>query len=194
VRFIPWKGENYETGFAGRHVLVLGESHYCASAEDVKPEMTCEIIRDLFNPDSESEPYKNTYTKFAKAMLGRETLTFADKKTFWNSVAFYNFVQTAMTGPRLAPSTDDFKCSEGAFFEVMETLRPDLIIVWGSRLYNNLPRGGMQGPDLRAPDGKWIETWKYFLKDGSDVPVLPIMHPSAAFSPEYWNQVIGLAL
>jgi len=66
--------------------------------------------------------------------------------------------------------------------------------VWGSRLYNNLPRGGIQGMDLRARDGRWIETWRYFLKDGAAVNVLPVMHPAADFSPEYWNQVISLVL
>ena len=43
---------------------------------------------------------------------------------------------------------------------------------------------------LMAPDGKAIETWAYETRDGHAVQVLPIMHPSAAFSPDYWHEVI----
>ena len=30
VKFTPWKGENYdESGFLGKKLLIVGESHYC---------------------------------------------------------------------------------------------------------------------------------------------------------------------
>ena len=37
VHFRPWVGSGYERGIAGRKVLVLGESHYCARPEDDVP-------------------------------------------------------------------------------------------------------------------------------------------------------------
>ena len=73
----------------------------------------------------------------------------------------------------------------------IDALRPDIVIVWGSRLYNNLPQGGLQGDDLKAPDGRWVETWRYFLSDRKEVKVVPIMHPSSSFSPEYWHQFLS---
>lgn len=195
VNYLPWVGENYMAeGFAGRRVLALGESHYCAKASDSAPGITRDVILGLLDEDAEFEQYMNTYTKFAKAMLGADTLTFEDKRRFWNSIAFYNYVQKPMPAARIAPSKEDFSASAESFFDVLEELRPEVVIVWGSRLYNNLPRGGMQGDDLRAPDGRWVETWRYFLQDGSAVHVLPIMHPSAAFSPEYWHEVLALAI
>lgn len=106
----------------------------------------------------------------------------------------YNYVQVPMSGPRVAPTQENFRNSEAAFFEVIESLRPDIIIVWGRRLYNNLPKGGLQGDDLKTPDGQWIETWRYFLSDRKEVKVIPIMHPSSFFSPEFWHNFLSAVI
>ena len=192
INYLPWIGKHYSTtGFGGKRILALGESHYCDKSSDATEDITRKVIADLFDPQSEHEAYKNTYTKFAVALLGRDSLSFEDKERFWNSIAFYNYVQVPMTGARVAPSQKDFNDSEAAFFEVLESLRPDIVIVWGSRLYNNLPQGGLQGDDLRAPDGHWVETWRYFLGDRKEVKIVPIMHPSSSFSPDYWHQFLS---
>ena len=192
VRFLPWVGQAYRVGFAGKRVLVLGESHYCASPQDAVPTITRDVIKGLSDPTLEHEPYMNTYTKFVETMVGRDRLTHREKGDFWESVAFYNFVQSPLPKARLAPSVEEFRSGETAFFEVLEELRPETVVAWGSRLYNNLPKGGMQGDDIKGPDGRWMETWKYFLRDGSPVHVIPIMHPSSSsFSPSYWHEIIS---
>ena len=120
VRLSPWIGEIYSTtGYAGKRILALGESHYCEKASDATEDITQKVIADLFDPQSGHEAYKNTYTKFAEALLGRNCLSFEYKERFWNSIAFYNYVQVPMTGARLAPSQKDFRDSEAAFFEVL---------------------------------------------------------------------------
>lgn len=193
--FLPWVGRNYKNeGFAGRKVLALGESHYCSEETDAVADITRNVISGLLDPEAVFEPYMNTYTKFVKAMLGKSELTHNDKVSLWDSIAFYNYIQVPMPAARIAPSKKDFAASSEPFFEVLEMLRPEIVLAWGSRLYNNLPKGGMQGNDLKAPDGRWIETWLYFLKDGSPVRVVPITHPSAAFSPDYWHEVISIVL
>ena len=99
--FLPWIEENFNNeGFAGRRIPILGESHYCANAEDANEGFTIEVTRAILGKDAEFEP----------------------------------------------------------FFDTLETLRPDIMPVWGSRIYNNLPKGGMQGDDFKAPDDRWIET------------------------------------
>ena len=189
VHFQPWTGSAYLHGINGRKVLVLGESHYCAKPEDDVPAVTVNVIRDLLDPDSEFEAYKNTYTKFERALAGKE-LDWSGKAELWNSVVFYNYVQVPMSGPRRAPAAAEFRASEAAFFEILEHFRPDCVIVWGSRLYNNLPQAGRQGPDLRLPDGTHRETWTYTLSGGHTVRLLPITHPSAGFTPAYWHEAI----
>lgn len=133
VKFYPWIGKNWGVSFGGKLILVLGESHYCASPADAYPGMTWDIIKDLFDPNSPHEPYKNTYTKFAKALSGKfDRMTIADKEELWESVAFYNYIQEPLTGPRTAPSDAQFKASEEAFEEVVDTWQPDVIIAWGT--------------------------------------------------------------
>lgn len=189
VIFLPWVGRHYHTGWNGKRLMVLGESHYCASSEEAVPQITNWIIADLMDADSEHEGYKNTYNKFANALSGKR-LSWDEKKTFWHSVLFYNYVQVPLSGTRISPTAQDFAQSEAAFFEVLETYCPGCIIAWGKRLYNNLPRRGYQLPDLALPNGDSMETWAYETSDGQIVEVLPVTHPSAAFVPSYWHEVI----
>jgi hypothetical protein len=105
-------------------------------------------------------------------------------------VVFYNYVQVAMSGARVAPRPEDFRKSETAFFEVLELYTPDIVIAWGQRLYNNLPQGGKQLPDLTIDSGRFAgnatELWSYQVA-GKSIAVMPITHPSAAYSTGYFN-------
>ena len=189
VKFLPWVGNQYAQGINEKRVMVLGESHYCAHESEAVPEITRNIVRYLFDSDNEHEGFMNTYTKFGRALGGGQRYD-QDKEALWNSVLFYNYVQVPISEARKAPKSEDFTNSEAALFEVLEQYKPDCMIVWGSRLYNNLPRKGTQTDDLKLHDGKILETWSYKLASGHTVYLLPITHPSAAFSPEYWHHAI----
>ena len=189
VKFIPWVGSQYAEGIKGKRVMVLGESHYCAHESDAVPQLTINIIHHILNPDSEHEGFMNTYTKFGRALAGKG-LYDKDRAEVWNSVLFYNYVQVPISEARKAPEKQDFVDAESPFFTVMEQYRPDCVIVWGKRLYNNLPRKGYQTENLKLSDGKTIETWAYELDSGHKVHLLPITHPSAAFTPDYWHEAI----
>ena len=108
VKFKPWVGENYETGIhQGKKLMILGESHYCANPEtEATEDITIKVIEDLLDPFSEYEGYKNTYTKFAKAVVGEKQFSDETKKEFWQHVIFYNYVQTAISGARVSPTTE----------------------------------------------------------------------------------------
>ena len=102
VHFLPWVGSKYNIGWQGKRLMILGESHYCASLKDAVPSITHDIIADLFDADSEHEAYKNTYTKFMRSLTGHP-LSNEEKREAWNRVLFYNFVQEPLTGPRTPP-------------------------------------------------------------------------------------------
>lgn len=196
VKFKPWVGENYETGIhQGKKLMILGESHYCANPEtEATEDITIKIIEDLLDPFSEYEGYKNTYTKFAKAVVGEKQFSDETKKEFWQHVIFYNYVQTAISGARVSPTTEQFRNSEQAFFEIISQYQPDLIIVWGKRLYNNLPQQGTQLPDLQISQGIYAgessEVWSYTI-GGKTIVLLPITHPSASmFELQYHKDLI----
>lgn len=200
VRFLPWIGENYENGISydengiiqygtpenkGKKILVLGESHYCADEKDATEDLTRSVIKDFIDPDSVFEPYKNTYTKFERALAGK-TLVKEEQKGLWEHVVFYNYVQRPLSGARITPTQEDFKISETPFWKILSVLKPDLIIVLGKRLYINLPQQGFRGEDIEVMDD-FVETW--VLND--EIKMLPIIHPAAPmFIPTVWNDVI----
>ncbi len=214
VKFHPWVGDKYEYGIKGfdengiivygtkedpgKKILIVGESHYCAKKEDAIPSITINTIGDLIDPNSEWEPYKNTYTKFIKSFTGyTDDLEFEDKKKAWEHLSFYNYVQEAMIGPRVSPTFGDFKNSEEAFWEVLNELKPDLIIIWGARLYNNLPQGGKQLEDLEVYVDKNLyrsEIWSYDIDIDNNtkcIPVLYVNHPSSGYITTFWSIVIN---
>ncbi|MDM1370764.1 hypothetical protein [Myroides marinus] len=190
VKFLPWVGTAYQDGINGKCVLVLGESHYCANEIDAVPTLTQEIIKDLFDSNSPHEGYKNTYTKFAKALVGTD-ISFEDKERIWNSVAFYNYVQEPISGARVAPTDKQFRDSDEAFFEILEQLQPDYIIAWGQRLYDNLPNVGFLAKSLKVSPEELYEVWCYTVSSGRNIPLLRITHPSAAFSWDVWYNTIN---
>lgn len=82
--------------------------------------------------------YKHLQTLlcFERNVLGRETSP-EDSVSFWQSVAFYNYMQHAQSGPRKSLEHKDKEYYEKAFREILEELKPNYIIVWGKRLHNN---------------------------------------------------------
>lgn len=205
VHLLPWVGSEYENGInydengiiqygtpekKGKRVLVLGESHYCARKEDVKPDLTRNIIKDFIDPNSKFEPYKNTYTKLERALAGKSDIEKGEREMLWKHVIFYNYVQEALTAPRFAPCTEQFIVSEEAFWEVLSLYNPDIVICCGKRLYINLPQQGMQGEDVIIENGEYeTETWVYTLKK-KEITLLSIHSPSSAFEPFFWHEFI----
>lgn len=216
IFFIPFVGDEYENGLIlkedgtieagteenkGLKVMVLGESHYCgdecaecglASSCEKKEcrTFTQNVLKhylDYLNGKEgvEFEPWMNTFTKFGKALTGKDERSIE----IWESVIFYNYIQRAMNAARTRPDSDDFKNSEKAFFEILQKYKPNIIICWGNRLFNNLPnKNGEYGKIIAIGERKYY-TWHYQLK-GFKASLLSIYHPSIGFNWESWNKVI----
>ncbi|WP_251619838.1 hypothetical protein [Odoribacter lunatus] len=189
VKLKPWVGKNYRQGFQGRKIMVLGESHY--ADHPCGENFTSEIVADNFlNPQVERKGWMNTYTKFERAMLGRE-LSQEERMEFWDSIMFYNYIQEPLCGPRLKPTREQYIAAQEPFIEILEEFHPDGVIVWSERLYNALPQCGQQGDSIIVQSAEEVETWKYFLSDGHEISVLPIQHPSSGFSWDYWYPILS---
>ena len=116
VFFKPWVGVKYASGARfGKRVMVLGESHY---EWDPKVKLYPEFTRAAIEEQAAGKHTYAFWTHVATAFLGHSP-TLAEKREFWDAVAFYNFVQQVVDGgPRVAPSDAMWKASEGAFAEV----------------------------------------------------------------------------
>jgi len=209
VHFFPWFGDNFKQGFSvdenqnislankgGKKILVLGESHYCANLKDDIPELTQNVLDRYiaFLKGGEFEPWMNTFTKFGKALMDKD-LTKEEVLNVWNHLAFYNYVQSPLSGPRLSPSDEQFENSVVSFFEVLKVMCPDYIIAWGYRLYSAMPENdgesimGRAGDPILDTEGEEYHTWLYTIGKHS-IPLLEMRHPSASFSWEYWGKII----
>ena len=188
IKYMPWVGKNYSAGYKGKKILVLGESHYDEPGI-INKGLTRWVIHDIaYEPGGQS--YRATFTCFERAMVGRP-MTQKEREEFWESVMFYNYLQFPTVGPRSNPKPEHWGASEDAFLELLETYMPDLIIVWGVRLFNALPPLGGKDGVIELGNGDTVDYWVYPIK-GKEIPALKIHHPSAPTGRnwEYWNMVI----
>jgi hypothetical protein len=184
VFFLPWKGKQYGRSRLGR-LLVLGESHH---GNDPAPNWTVEVVEEYI-ANKDSQPWFRTFTNIGLAVAGSAYWELG-RLEFWNSVAFYNYVQEPVPGPRQAPTHEMFARSEPGFFEVVSALRPSHILALGYRLWGQMPPFESECDALYV-GGKRADCGYY----GSTNRVhralaLAIYHPSAGFSAAQWHPLI----
>ena len=188
IHFEPFKGTNYSNGGCFRKkILVLGESHH---GRDMGSSMTQDILDD--------QTYSNktypAYTKFERALVGYKTNSQA-RQCIWNSVMFYNYVQSCVPKSRQRPEQWQFDESEEAFFEVLENYEPDVILVWGSRLWEALPYTNYEADDDCEYDGCEYDGCEYrcgsYTTDsGLVIPCYEMQHPSSGFNWSWWHEYL----
>lgn len=199
VFFSPRIGKDYARGgIFGKKILALGESHYCGSgcadcSECGKhPEcsdFTTNVVNWCLDSSVEREGWMNTYLKFERSLVGKETTPLESRK-IWDSIAFYNFLQVAMGGAREAGTNQQYRAAAEPFMQVLEELQPDVLIVWGVRLWNNLPnRNWTDGPKVSV-DGYEVQNGYYTLPSGKKVKVVCVYHPSVGYDWSFWHKVI----
>lgn len=180
IRFHPWIGARYGSGNQFRkRVLILGESHYSKKKEPSRSLTFQVVVRQLTGEHTAS-----FWTNIAGAFLGREP-SLDDKRRFWHDVAFYNYIQDPLPGPRKPPYAAMWKHGEQAFTEVLDLLAPQVVIVLGYRLWKHMPvhKGKRTREVQGAPQ---TETRRYPLSDGSSCLAYAIRHPSAGFNRDDW--------
>ena len=187
-QFDPWVGDNYWRGFEGRpRLLILGESHYGGDPPDKS--LTQELTREY----AEGMWLHRFWTGIMQVVAGRDR-TEIDRMHFWQSVAFYNFIQEFVAGPRTRPAPEAWRFARPAFAAVLEALRPQALLVLGVCLWNNLPNSGREGPTLQVGELS-RKSWLYPLSESSEVLAAGINHPSSwGFRWETWHPVVAALL
>lgn len=182
IRFKPFIGKNY--GNQVFKILILGESHYLN--ENDKEDflngnsriegITRNVLTDYINYKTVGgffHRWMNTFTKFGNVFSNKK-LTSAEAVEFWQSCVFYNYVQAPTSGPRTPPTKEEFILSMQAFNEVISECKPNLIIFWGYRLWNNFPKEPHATINL-------INSQIHYLKLSVNVPFLVLQHPSTRY-------------
>ena len=97
-----------------------------------------------------------------------------------------------MDDTRTAATKQQYRDSEAAFFQVMEENQPDILIVWGRRLWSNLPYTNWEEGEEILVDGYAVDNGYYTLKNGHKVRAFCVYHPSAGYDWSYWHKVISV--
>lgn len=135
--FDPWVGSKYQSdGIDGIRVLFLGESHY-GETSDIYPEYTSDIVRKYGQNERAA-----FFTKVAKLILGygkEEWISDSDRAEAWEKVAFYNYIQSILPKERERPTPEMWEQAPPYFFQTLDELKPQVVVVLGLELMRNIP-------------------------------------------------------
>lgn len=175
VRFLPWIGSSYKSGFRGCRLLVLGESHYgdWDGKEHEMQNFTRERVEEVIDRDKDC---KSLWRYIEQAILNERRVNGwapSGGRALWEYLVFYNFVQSPIQGgARVRPTRAQFIASQPHFRAIMEALRPERVLVCGKGLW-----GWME--DCDAGHHLHADVQAYRLADGSAVWCLATVHPSS---------------
>lgn len=157
--FIPYRGSKYNQGINGKKILVLGASFYCDKCNcQFFDKCTNTIYKNSENYDAICPTYKcegkmlhnepsyciedapQTYQNFASFMS--PLCENGSYEEVWERMAFTNYVQFFLPSEegkyRVTLNSDlserDFK----AFIEVLNELKPNIVIIWGCVINSRL--------------------------------------------------------
>ena len=138
--FDPWVGANYgspnDLDLPSR-LLILGESHYDdGDPEEYRRSLTMEVIAAVIAEEQRNEYKRNYFKGVRKAVLGLSQEV--DAEDFWQSMAFYNFIQRLVEKPGIHPTPHMWKEARDRFRKTLNRLGPTHVIVTGFRLWDHL--------------------------------------------------------
>lgn len=178
--FEPWSGEHYRSGVEGVRLLLVGDSHYAADAEDGNSELTRNVVRRVVGGE---------YMRFfANTQLVISGSTNGTEVALWDSIAFYNYVQELAGATHEAiPTTSMYRKAASPFERVLHRLKPDGVLVLCKRTWlkigTDFPHGTNSTPMGGDDD---IRHWAY--PSGLAMVSTWINHPSGShgFKPADW--------
>ena len=209
--FKPFKGAEYDKGICGKKVLVLGASFYCPKTdcefwnECTNPEKKdsskfdeiCPYYAKLEgHPKLSDEPTNaisdciKTYKVFAKYIYqffdDKDVIGQYDYDKVWNRLAFTDYVQFFL--PTIKTHRSYFsKRDFNAFIEVLQKLKPDVVIAWGLPITTEI-RDNSENNSIFTDLDKLPETEYYIchmrvVGIDHEITYVSCYHPS---SVAYW--------
>ena len=196
VKFVPWIDVH---GYSQSDVKVLfvGESHYASPAHATDRELTIDVVHQARVGQLNRQSGKGFFTNIAALAKGR-LLSPEDREAWWPTVAFYNYIQVPVgQGPRVQFNLELFNDAHQAFHNVIETIRPELVVVLGRRVWFNMSTktvGSHQNLKCSEVDAVYREAWRYSVGGGETALSFHVRHPSSGFNFRTFNPLFRSAL
>lgn len=197
LKWLPFVGENYFYIPKEYRMLVVGESHYNDGTEKGKLDVDdIDWTRDMIQENAIDGVNWNTniIPNFHKAIFRENDF---NKYKFWNSVAFYNFIQRSMDTIKNRPSQEEFKDDWNTFFDLIRVIKPKTCLFIGVSASNHLMSAieesgfSCDGIVSVAKIGK-VSSRSSILKDveNNEIKLVFIQHTSSYFSWKKWNSYL----
>ncbi len=150
---------------------------------------TQQVLDDYLNENKERQNWMRTFLKFERSLVGEETNQ-AMRLEIWNSVIFFNYLQSRwVVLARLALPSNITNLARHSLRSSKST-DLSIIIVWGKRLWNNMPGGHWCKSKFLMFTG-WIAMTSngralvpngfYMMPGGKHVKALVVNHPSVGY-------------
>jgi hypothetical protein len=194
LKWLPWIGNHYFDIEQKQRILVVGESHYDdddtqASIEKVnKNTFTRDVISEVANDDYRYKMFSN----FHRILFKNNSVdTFGP---FWETVAFFNFIQRPMNTKKGRPTYADFHGGWKTFFEVIRTLQPKICIFIGTTAANSFANAientGFKSSGVKKEDkvgGAYPRTVIVTDDKNNETKIIFIRHTSRGSWPKWHN-------
>lgn len=150
MRLLPWQGPGFGAPNSydlPPRLLLVGHSHY--GGGNTYKGFTREVVKDCYIEHG-NLPF---FTKMAKVVLGSDwpQCTREHRASFYNTVAFYNFIQHVLGEKGERPTNEMWKYGRRAFLQCLDQVQPSHIVVFGFGVWDELPNERFtQHPQLAA--------------------------------------------
>ncbi len=188
LNYPPWIGRSYDSK-ENLRLLIVGRSYYDAKYRDSTLE---NFISDLSRGRAED----SFFTTIELVLSGRRHWKSGlggklklDRKKFWNSVCFHQYIQGILPDGYSPIERDMWKEAQEIYQDVLMTLQPDLVIMTGEDVFDNMPTlGGRQGK-VYSFQGSEMKTW--ILNPGkAECRIGRMLHPrDTAYNVEVWKEL-----
>lgn len=178
-----------------KKVMVLGASHYCGNGcrdcgdPVAHPEcavFTRDVVRDYLS-DNYSGDWKKTFTTFINSAFGRATSA-EERARLMDSIVFMNFLQRA-EGRDADEKHDEYfnaPANIEAFKATIRECRPEVVVTWGSRVWNAIPWDLGFGKAEKVAD----DIFRYPF-EGRSFLLVGLHHPSIGYPSDATNSLLA---
>jgi hypothetical protein len=141
----PFIGSNYHSaGLRGTKLLIVGESSYNPGEHPDGydfSQATINLAADAIGWD-QGHGYRNKSRFYSRIVriFGFNPNHFTSRHEFWNSVSYYNYLQTTFLAARVLPPAEAWNAARDPFIETASELRPDYIVIFSKRMWPYVPK------------------------------------------------------
>jgi len=202
VNRLPWVGKAFYT--QKHKIFILGESIYNWKPEDQS------FISHIEAPDNLRNLHVNHAMNFKKnskfvrnierAIYNKKKPTDSEKNKLWTSVIYHNLVKRVLKSNKHRPSYNDYLSGWTTFGELVDLFLPDQVIVYGlerKKIDSFLEYCQVNKIEIIKREKIPVKVGRshprkiVVNKNGKEVMLLFIKHPSSYFSWKKWSPIIN---